>query len=408
MEYITEILPSGLKIAYFPDQSEVTYLGYGIGVGSRHENNREHGLAHFTEHMLFKGTGKRSAKQIIFRMEEVGADLNAFTTKEETFLYAAFSKRHLNRAMELMSDIVLHSAYPEKELQKEKEVIIDEINSYKDTPAELIYDEFENLLFKGRPLGHNILGTEQSVRRVQPASGRQFLAKHYRPDNMLLFVMGQVDFERLVEQASYYFPSKDPVPRREAVKRKPFVHPCGQTIRRRKDTYQHHTMIGNLAYAMNDKRRYALSLMTNILGGPGMNSQLNMLLREENGLVYNVEAGYTAYSDTGVFHIYYGCAKQNAAYTKKLVLEALEQFICRPLTEQELTAAKQQLKGQLAISNDNRENVFLSMGKSLMHFEHFNSLSELYLRIDSITADDIFEVAKEVLNPARLLTLEYA
>ncbi len=407
MEYITHSLPSGLRIAYFSTPGEVTYLGFGIGVGTRHETLHRHGLAHFTEHMLFKGTPRRNARQIIYRMEEVGADLNAFTTKEETFLYAAFHRRYLHRALELMSDIVQHSIYPADELQKEKDVIIDEINSYKDSPAELIFDDFENLLFAGHPLGHNILGTEKSVRRFTSEHGRRFFRRHYRPDNMLLFVMGQLDFDKLVHEAERYFPSGEP-PCPSVMPSAPEVQPpIAHMVRRRKGTHQHHTLMGTTAYAMNDPRRYPLSLAVNMLGGPGMNSLLNMLLREERGWVYNVEATYTAYTDTGVTNIYFGCARQHAEVAHQLVCETLDQFRQEPMDERKLTAAKLQLKGQLAVSNDNRENIFLSMGKSLLHHEYFLSMPELYRIIDSITIEQVNAVKANIFDPSRILTLTY-
>lgn len=410
MEYITKILPSGLKIAYLPDQSEVTYLGFGIGVGTRHEEAKQHGMAHLVEHMLFKGTHKRNAKQIIYRMEEVGADLNAYTTKEDTFIYAAFSKRHLNRAMVLMSDIVTNSIFPGEELEKEKEVIIDEINSYKDSPAELIYDEFENLLFGKGPLGHAILGNERSVKGIDSEAMRQFFGEHYQPENMLLFAMGQLDFDYLTSMAEYYFPANATAanthPKKATAQHRPQLPP-GHYIHKRKRTHQHHCMIGNWAYDKDDDRRYVLSMLTNILGGPGMNARLNMKLREECGLVYSVEASYTAYSDVGIFAIYYGCSKANATKAHELVLEVLANFRNSRLTETELTAAKQQLKGQLAISNDNRENVFMSMGKNLLRHDYFDSMKDLYARIDAITSEQIYQVANEILVPESLVTLAY-
>ncbi len=407
MEYITHSLPSGLRIACFPTPGEVTYLGFGIGVGARHETLHRHGLAHFTEHMLFKGTLRRNAEQIIYRMEEVGADLNAFTTKEETFLYAALHRRYWHRALELMSDIVQHSIYPADELRKEKEVIIDEINSYKDSPSELIFDDFENLLFARHPLGHNILGSEKSVRRFTAEHGRHFFRYHYRPDNMLLFVMGQLDFDELVSEAARYFPSGEPLGPSAQPSTCEVKLPIARMVRRRKGTHQHHTLMGTTAYAMNDPRRFPLSLAVNMLGGPGMNSLLNMLLREERGWVYNVEAAYTAYTDIGVMNIYFGCAKQHAEAARRLVCETLEQFRQEPMDERRLTAAKLQLKGQLAVSNDNRENIFLSMGKSLLHHEHFLSMPELYRIIDAITVEQINAVKSEIFDPSRMLTLTY-
>ncbi len=394
-----------------PEESPVTYIGFGIKVGTRNENLRKHGLAHFTEHMLFKGTQKRKSEQIIFRLEEVGAEINAFTTKEETFLYSILPSQHFNRAFVLMADLINNSRFPQEETDKEKVVIIDEINSYKDSPAELIFDDFENLLFRGHALGHNILGTEASVKRFTPEMGRQFVKEFYTPDNITLFIQGKAEMSRICELAEYLFPAQPVILKQSDKGLKTF---CERSkidipllVHKRKGTYQHHIIMGAYAYSMYNNKRVTLSLINNIIGGPGMNSLLNMSLRETHGLAYNVESNYTAYTDIGMFTIYFGCSKENAEKCIELVIEVLNSFMNTPLSSDKLIKAKRQLKGQLAIAADNKESSFLSMGKSMMHYGKFDSLEQIYKKIDNITAQDISDVAAEVLDPYKMNRLVY-
>lgn len=402
MSYQLYTLPSGLHVVHRPHAGEVTYAGFAIGVGTRHESAHHHGLAHLTEHMLFKGTRLRSSLQIIRRMEEVGAELNAFTEKESTYVYCIFPKAHFNRAANLLFDIVQHSRFPEEELAKEKTVIIDEINSYRDNPSELIFDEFENILFRNHPLGHNILGTEGSVSRTTGQMGRNFLRRHYRPDNMIFFITGEADLSDWpltpVEGNRLRLPA-------------PAIHAADavlpRTIRRHKDTYQHHILMGGRAYSLHDERRIPMALLTNILGGPGMNSRLNLSLREEHGYAYNVESNYTPYSDTGISSIYLGCSPRHADAAMELVRKELRRLIDEPLTPVELEAAKRQLKGQLIVSADSRETSFIALGKSMLHYGKYDPLPVLFRHIDAITADQLCDVAAEVLEPDAMLTLIY-
>ncbi|KKC51225.1 M16 family metallopeptidase [Porphyromonas gulae] len=404
MDYQLYTLPSGLHVVHKPHAGEVTYAGFAIAVGTRHESSRHHGLAHLTEHMLFKGTSLRNSLQIIRRMEEVGAELNAFTEKESTYVYCIFPKAHFNRASNLLFDIVQHSRFPEEELTKEKTVIIDEINSYRDNPSELIFDEFENILFRHHPLGHNILGTEASVSRITGQIGRNFLRRHYRPDNMIFFLAGEADLSdwplNPAEKVSIHNTDGTPL----HTLRDGFLP---RTIRRHKDTYQHHILMGGPAYSLHDDRRIPLSLLNNILGGPGMNSRLNLSLREEHGYVYNVESNYTPYSDTGIFNIYLGCAPRHAEAAMELVRKELRYLIEHPLSPIELESAKRQFKGQLIVSADNKESTFLSLGKSMLLYGKYDPLSVIFSRIDAITSDRLREIAAEVLNPDSMLTLIY-
>lgn len=404
MDYQLYTLPTGLHVVHRPHGGEVAYAGFAIAVGTRHESTHHFGLAHLTEHMLFKGTALRNSLQIIQRMEEVGAELNAYTEKESTYVYSIFPKVHFNRASNLLFDLVHHSRFPEEELSKEKTVIIDEINSYRDNPSDLIFDEFENILFRNHPLGHNILGTEASVSRTTGQMGRNFLKKHYRPDNMLFFISGEADLSGWslspADQNSFkrealsepYAGNRDRLPR---------------TVRRHKDTYQHHILMGGYAYSLHDERRIPLSLLNNILGGPGMNSRLNLSLREKHGYVYNVESNYTPFSDTGVFNIYLGCAPRHADAAVSLVRAELHRLIDTPLTPSELEAAKRQFKGQLIVAADNKESTFLTLGKSILLYGRYDPLSVIFQRIDAITSEQLRQVAAEVLDPDSMLTLIY-
>ncbi len=401
---------SGLTIAYFPDKNAITYAGYIVRVGAKNDPQRYFGMAHLVEHMMFKGTSLRSSKQIIQRAEEVGADINAYTTKEETFVYAAFKEQYLHRMLHLLSDVVLHSRIPEEELEREKSVIIEEINSYKDTPAEQIFDEFEDILFRGSPLGHNILGTIPAVERISSSAARKFIRQYYRPENMILCLRGQVNIEQVLAFCDAYFPSScDFPPTQEAhtlthlVGEKPKV----SRMAHRFDTYQSHCVLGGYAFSMHQEERLATTLLNNILGGPGMNSRLNMSLREERGYVYSVDSNYTPYSNSGIFTIYFGCAHKDREAAQRLVFEELDRLCNDPIGARELAAAQRQIMGQLAIAADNRETAFLSMGKSLLFYRKYDSLATIEERIKSVTASMLQDTACKLFAPENLLTLLY-
>ena len=420
--YNTYTLKNGLRIihlpsaipSYAPNQSlsQVVYCGYQIEAGTRDEILPEYGLAHFCEHMTFKGTKRRNALQIINALEGVGGELNAFTNKEDTVFYAAISKEHFNQAVDVLTDIVFNSQYPQNEIDKEVEVICDEIESYHDSPAELIYDEFENILFKDHPLGHNILGNANRLRSYTTEDALRFVNRNYRPEKAVFFVYGDVDFKKLCKtldsgmiKVDSYDPQKDvfyveaddyfnyPVPPVNA-----------QTITMNIGSHQAHVMIGTIGYAYNDPRRMPLYLLNNILGGPGMNARLNLSLREQNGLVYTVESTMVSYSDTGVWSIYFGCDHHDIDSCLHLVRQELNGIMQKPLSQQQLAAAKRQLKGQIAIACDNREQFALDFGRSYLHHGHERDLDNLYSRIDAITAEDIQKVACE-LFPTDHLTI---
>ena len=412
-KYNTFTLDNGLRMIHLPSASQVVWCGYEIAAGSRDEQPGEEGLAHFCEHMTFKGTERRSALQVINALESVGGELNAFTNKEDTVFYAAVTKEHFAKAVELLTDIVFHSQYPQQEIDKEVEVICDEIESYNDSPAELIYDEFENLLFEGHPLGHNILGKAELLRTFTTADALRFTRRHYRPDNAVFFVYGDVDFKRLCDKFTVYSlrftdeytigGKKGGLASISSVNCKPST--VNKTITLDHNTHQAHVMIGTQAYRYDDPRRMTLYLLNNILGGPGMNARLNLSLRERHGLVYTVESSMASYSDTGVWSVYFGCDHHDITRCQRLVRRELDRVMQRPLSVSQLSAAKKQLKGQLAIACDNREQFALDFGRSYLHHGHERDIEALFQRIDGVTAEDIQQVANELFPTGHLTTL---
>ena len=410
MKYNTYTLDNGLRIIHLPSDSKVVYCGYQINAGTRNEEPGEEGLAHFCEHVTFKGTERRKAWHILNCLESVGGDLNAYTNKEGTVYYSAILKEHIARAVDLLSDIVFHSVYPQAEIDKEVEVICDEIESYNDSPAELIYDEFENILFKGSPLGHNILGTAEQVRAFKTEDALRFTQKLYRPDNAIFFAYGDIDFKKLVRLLQRALANDESVVKlteEKLPKKYPSVGDgiAGQTIVMQKNTHQAHVMIGTRAYDVNDDRRMPLYLLNNMLGGPGMNAKLNLALREHNGLVYTVESTMVAYGDTGTWSIYFGCDEHDVKRCLRLVRKELDKFMQKPLSDAQLKAAKKQIKGQIGVACDNRENFALDFGKSFLHYGWEKNVDRLYEQVDEITAAQIQAVAQELFDKDRITTL---
>ena len=455
MKYNTYTLDNGLRIIHLPSDSQVVYCGYQINAGTRNEEPGEEGLAHFCEHVTFKGTERRKAWHILNCLESVGGDLNAYTNKEGTVYYSAILKEHIARAVDLLSDIVFHSVYPQAEIDKEVEVICDEIESYNDSPAELIYDEFENILFKGSPLGHNILGTAEQVRAFKTEDALRFTRKLYRPDNAIFFAYGDIDFKKLVkliqkalgecpkgrelacsadcksaetpteERIAEETPTKERITEETPTSETPTEEMeagdanhkvqsskfniqskvAGQTIVMQKNTHQAHVMIGTRAYDVNDDRRMPLYLLNNMLGGPGMNAKLNLALREHNGLVYTVESTMVSYGDTGTWSIYFGCDEHDVKRCLRLVRKELDKFMQKPLSDAQLKAAKKQIKGQIGVACDNRENFALDFGKSFLHYGWEKNVDRLYEQVDEITAAQIQAVAQELFDKDRLTTL---
>ena len=392
-------LQNGLRVIHLPSNSPVVYCGIGIKAGTRHEQQGEEGLAHFCEHATFKGTHQRSALQILHTLERVGGDLNAFTNKEDTIFHAAILKEHLPRAVDLLIDIVFNSIYPEQEIAREIDVICDEIESYNDSPAELIYDEFENQLFQGHPLGHNILGTRERVKSFTSEDARRFAQRYYRPDNAIFFAYGDLDFGRLIKRLESKNIAKSGI-LSTAINSTPIVPsatPSGPH-------HQSHVMIGSRTYAFNDPRRMPLYLLNNILGGPGMSALLNLSLREKHGLVYTIESSMASYSDTGCWSVYFGCDHHDVKRCLRLVHCELDRMMQHPLSERQLQTAKRQLKGQIAIACDNREQFALDFAKNFLHFDKGRDVDYLFQQIDAITANQLQQVAQECFDPQQLST----
>ncbi len=407
MEYNTATLSNGLRIIHLPSSSPVVYCGFGINAGTRNELDGEEGVAHFCEHTTFKGTERRRAWHIINGLETFGGDINAFTNKEDTVYYSAILKDHTAKAVDLLSDIVFHSLYPQAEIDKEIEVICDEIESYNDSPAELIYDIFENMLFEGHPLGHNVLGEASKLRKYTTETAKAFTSRYYKPENAVFFAYGDVDFRRLVnllKRATRDLPAAQPV--MGLISTSSTLPPYRMQKRViTKGTHQAHVMIGNRAYSVHDDRRMALYLLNNILGGPAMNARLNMSLRERNGLVYTVESSITSYSDTGVWCVYFGCDPHDVEKCEKLVTKELQRVIDKPLTTTQLNAAKRQIKGQIAVACDNRESFAIDFGRCFLHYGHEKDITSLFKRIDALTASQIQKVAQEIFDPELLTRL---
>ena len=423
----TEMLPCGMRIVCAPSATDVAYCGIAVDAGTRDELPNENGLAHFCEHLTFKGTRRRRSWHILNRMETVGGDLNAYTGKEETIYYTAFLKEHFARATDLLADIVLCSTYPQAEMNKEVEVVIDEIESYNDSPAELIFDDFENLVFHGHPLGRNILGEAGRLRQFRSEDVQRFAARLYRPDQMVFFVYGRIDpvtvrreLEKAIRKAAASLPEGHPLrdgltataaghawPDNAGTGRTAVPEYCPKEMVVQKDTHQSHVMIGARAYSARDPRQLNLYLLNNILGGPGMNSRLNLSLRERNGLVYTVESCMTSYTDTGIWSIYFGCDPHDVARCRRLVMKELRRLADAPLDARALEAAKRQIKGQIGISHDSFENVALAMGKRFLHYNHTQDIQTLYEKIDALTADDLHAVAQDLFREENLTTLIY-
>lgn len=407
MNYNTHTLANGLRIIHLPSAQPVVYCGYAVGAGTRDEElGREEGMAHFCEHITFKGTERRSSMKILGHLESVGGDLNAFTNKEETVYHAAVLKDNIGRAVDLLTDIVFHSTYPQAEIDKEVEVIVDEIESYNDSPAELVYDLFENAVFSGHPLGHNILGTAEKLRRYTTADALRFTRRYYRPDNSVFFAYGDVDFARLVrllERANTV--AADEVCcdcKQSAATLPPYV---AQHIEHHMDTHLAHVMVGTRAYDVHDERRIALYLLNNILGGPGMTARLNVSLRERNALVYTVESMAQSYSDTGLWAVYFGCDQKNVNRCLRLIRRELDKVMQRPLSDAQLRAAKRQIRGQIGIACDSRESFALDFAKSYLHYGWKKDVTALCERIDALTAADLQCVAQDLFAEERLTSL---
>ena len=401
----TTTLSNGLKVIFEPSSTGVAYCGYVVYAGTRNERPDEDGMAHFIEHVSFKGTERRNSWHINNALESVGADLNAYTGKEETVYYTAIPKGELPRAIDVLSDMVFHSSYPQREIDKEVEVISDEIESYNDNPAELIFDEFEELLFKGHPLGRSILGNAARLKTYTTADAVDFARRYYRPANCTFYVYADADFGRIVRLLEKATAGLDPAP----VVKEEIALPAykAQEMVRNKSTHQAHVIVGARGFGATDKRRTAFFLLNNILGGSGMSSRLNVILREHSALVYTVESYVCSYADTGVWGVYFGCDPKNVARCRRLLLAELNRMISEPLTPTRLAAAKRRILGQLQLSRNSFNGYAMGMGRSFAKYGRHRDIDEQCCAIDALSAEEVMLAAQEVISPENLTTLIY-
>lgn len=405
MEFDIFTLQNGIRVIHKEVNSPASHCGFIINAGSRDEDEHEHGLAHFLEHCIFKGTNKRKAFHILNRIDAVGGELNAYTSKEDTVIYASFLPHHYERAIELLADITFRSTFPEREIQKEREIISDEISSYLDSPSEQIFDDFEDQLYANHNLGRSILGTRDNLYRLGQKNLSHFLKKHYVTENLVFSSTGNISTQKLqkilekhtedIEYGSYQN------------KRKPFNdYHIAQCIQE-KEIFQAHLMLGNTAYSHADSRRRALILLNNILGGPAMNSRLNLNISEKYGFAYNLESNYTAYSDTGIFSVYLGTDKNSLPRATELIQKELEKLRNQKLGIRQLSSAKEQLKGQIALSQESGSSLMMALGKSLLSFDQVDDLETIYKDIDQITAEELQDIANEIFDPSQLSSLTF-
>ena len=406
----TYILDNGLRIVACPSVTDVVYCGIAVDAGTRDELPGEEGMAHFTEHLSFKGTTHRRAWHILNRMESVGGDLNAFTGQEETVYYSTCLRPHFARAVDLLFDVVFNSTYPQHEMDKEVEVVIDEIESYNDSPADLIYDDFENLIFQGHALGHNILGRAEELRRMTSQDVRNFVERLYLPTRMVLYVYGNVPMTTIVREAVKALRKarerESGAETLSVVRQAPTLY-TPRHVEVEKAAHQAHVMMGVRTFAATDPRHLHLYVLNNMLGGPGMNSRLNLSLRERNGLVYNVESASVGYTDTGVWTVYFGCDPHDVVRCKKLVMRELARLTDRPLSASMLEAAKRQIMGQAGISYDSFENVAINMGKRFLHYNTTQTYEALCQRVQALTSEELFHTAREVFVPENISTMMF-
>jgi len=396
-------LKNGIRLVHRANQSDVAHFGLIMHTGTRDENHDEHGLAHFMEHMFFKGTRKRSAYQIISRLEDVGGEINAYTTKEETALYASFLKQDYQRAVELVQDIFLNSRFPEKEREKEAEVILSEIQGYDDSPAELIFDRAEEILFPEHSIGRNILGSEESLSRFRNGMLEKFLIENYATEEMVLSSVGNISGEKVLKVAEKYFGSI-PEKSRKRIRISPHTV-SGKSVVEKRNTYQKHCMMVGEAYSLPDRKRLQLYLLNNILGGPGMNSRLNLALRERRGYSYSAESHYAPYTDTGAMMIYFSSDADKFDLSMKVVRDEINKLRRQLIPENRLRHARKQLMGQLAISHENNEHRMLTSGKRYLVFGRVDSHDLIRKKLDTISAQNLRETANEILDTNHMNTL---
>ena len=395
-EFETYRLPNGIKGIHRRVRSSVTHCALVVNAGTRDEHKDEYGLAHFAEHAIFKGTKRRKAYQINCRLENRGGELNAYTTKEDTTIHATTLRSDFAKAVELVADVAFNSTFPEKELAKEREVIVDEINTYKDSPADMIFDTFEDSIFAGSELGHNILGTKAALMRHTSESIKQFVARTHTTDQMVFSSIGNMSVKSVQNIAAKYLAEQEATTRAFKRSAPAAVEPFERVVN--KHTHQTHCIVGARAYDINDDKRLPLSLLINILGGPSANSRLNTVLREKNGLSYNTEAIYTPYNDCGMVAIYFSSDHHNADLCRELIDKELRSLRTTPPSARRLAMIKRQFLAQMAISMENNEGYMLGAGKSYLVHDEIDTLEEVYRKVSAVTAEQIMEVAEEIFS----------
>jgi predicted Zn-dependent peptidase len=398
-------LPSGLRVIHRHNRSEVAYCGLTVNVGTRDETVDEHGIAHFVEHTLFKGTAKHSAHFINNRLESVGGELNAFTTKEETVIHATILKNDLNKALELIAQMAFAPTFPEKEADRERMVILDEINAYKDNPSEQIFDDFEERLFCGAAIGLPILGNTDTLKNIGALQLRNFVGQHYHPQNMVLSIVGNFRLPRIEQLTNKHFGVFHRLGTAQ-LRTLPAAYAAFREAITR-NTFQAHCIIGARAYPLHDSRRIGLALLNNYLGGPASNSLLNTIIREKRGLVYTIESNYGSYSDCGVLSVYFGTDKEQVDKCRSLVFKEFEKLREEPMNNLLLQRIKKQLLGQLAIAADNSEAQMLNQGKSLLVFNKVETTKQVAEKIEALTAQQLQDIAQDVFHPEQLSWLVY-
>ena len=405
MEFKIKTFHNGIRFLHLPAPGPVAHLVVYINAGTRDEDDDLNGMAHFIEHTIFKGTQKRRAYHVLTRLESVGGELNAFTTKEETCIFATFLTEHFHRALELVSDIIIHPTFPEKELNKEKDVILDEINSYKDNPAEEIYDLLEENIFQGHALSKNILGKPEHIRDFTRDDILNYIHRHYTAGKMVVCTIGNLNFNKIVRQVDKFFEPAGPD--QKGADRLPFPGYRPFMLKLTRTTFQTHCMIGNVAYDRRDTRRFPLYLLNNILGGPAMNSRLNLAVRERHGYAYTVESAFLPYTDTGIFSIYLGTDNENLDKSLALIHKEMEKLRTVRLGALQLSQAKKQLTGQIEIANESNLNYLMAAGKAFLHDNRLDEPDEIRKKIEGITGDQIMETASEIFDPDKLSMLVF-
>lgn len=399
------LLANGIRLVHLPLKREVCHAGLIIDAGSGEEQELEHGLAHFIEHVLFKGTKKRKSFHILSRLDAVGGEINAYTTKEETWIVEAFLNEHFERAMELMADIVFNSTFPAHELEKEKEVVLDEINAYEDNPGDIIFDEFEEVLFRGHSLGRSILGVPEMVRGFNREKIFRFVERNYLPENMVVSIVGDIAPSRLIKVAERYF-SDFRSSGSGTGRTSPEILAPSHVVKD-KDTHQVHYVMGGMACSAKDDGRISTLLLNNILGGPALNSRLNMAVRERNGYAYHIESHYQPFHNAGYFQIYMGTDRRNFEKAKYLIMKELERLKNSLLTVTQLHMSKQQLIGQLAMSQDSGSNLMSNLGKSVQLNDKIDSGREIIEAIEKVNSNEILEMANRLFDSRNLNSVTY-